>query len=773
MGPGRRYGRSIESGAVTGRSSAGGRPFTFGRPAAHRAEALETIRVKREILINGTPRETRVAILEDDRLVELLVDRPDHRRMVGDIYLGRVEAVLPGIQAAFVDIGLEKSAFLHASDLLEPDDEHDPDDEPAEVADSPTGEIAVPGVGEADVPRSSRRRRRRGRGNASTNASPVDGGGENGAEGGPAEDGFDDGDGGDEGNDGGSDEGTESAPSADGGQPQGQGSGRRGRRGRRRGRRRGKGRGEGQEGTAQEGNAALDANTPIAGLLAPPTGPEEIVGELESTAPSGPADRPAAQPQRQQRPSKQQQKQERKEKARQQQQKQPPEPGRKERGGRDQQQQERRPSTQAPARQREVSGRRAVPDISTLIKKGQTLLVQVTKEPISTKGCRVTAQISLAGRFLVYMPYASKVGVSRKIESREERGKLREMVGKYLPKESGGMIVRTVAEGTTEEHFKREVESLLGLWKKINKKTRFVRAPAMVQRETSLTRGIIRDLFSAKVDGLYCDSKELHHEIDQYLDQVDPDLKSRVKLWQDPQPLFEKFDLEREIRDLFKARCDLPNGGSIVIQPTEALTSIDVNTGRYTGKKDPEKTILRTNLEAAREIARQLRLRDIGGIIVCDFIDMETRSNKDRVLQELRQHLGRDRARTKAHAVSELGLVEMTRQRVRPSLWHSMTADCPTCTGTGRVFRPEVVARRLERSLKRVGYEHRERQLAIRLHPEVALYLLEEEPKLVQGLGRQTGVEFEVRDDPMMRLDEFRLMSRPAGRDVTEHYAVA
>jgi len=152
---------------------------------------------------------------------------------------------------------------------------------------------------------------------------------------------------------------------------------------------------------------------------------------------------------------------------------------------------------------------------------------------------------------------------------------------------------------------------------------------------------------------------------------------------------------------------------------------------------------------------------------------METRSNKERVLQELRQHLGRDRARTKAHAVSELGLVEMTRQRVRPSLWHSMTADCPTCTGTGRVFRPEVVARRLERSLKRVGYEHRERQLAIRLHPEVALYLLEEEPKLVQGLGRQTGVEFEVRDDPMMRLDEFRLMSRPAGRDVTEQYAVA
>ncbi|HET7041669.1 MAG TPA: Rne/Rng family ribonuclease, partial [Gemmatimonadales bacterium] len=555
---------------------------------------------------------------------------------------------------------------------------------------------------------------------------------------------------------------------------------RRGRRGRRRGRRRGKGGGDRTAPPTQGEPSPLVPEDQIAGFLPRmsdtgehPAGllpPAAALPDAESRgAGTGAEGGRQPRPPKQQRPSRQQQKQERREKAKQQQQRQddrPPAP----KGGREQ-----RASTPVPerGRQREVGGRRNVPDISTLIKKGDTLLVQVTKEPISTKGSRVTAQISLAGRFLVYMPYATKVGVSRKIESREERGKLREMVGKYLPKESGGMIVRTVAEGTTEEHFKREVESLLGLWKKINKKTRFVRAPALVQRETSLTRGIIRDLFSAKVDGLWCDSKELHHEIEQYLDQVDPELKGRVKLWQESQPLFEKFDIEREIRDLFKARCDLPNGGSIVIQPTEALTSIDVNTGRYTGKKDPEKTILRTNLEAAREIARQLRLRDIGGIIVCDFIDMETRSNKDRVLQELRQHLGRDRARTKAHAVSELGLVEMTRQRVRPSLWHSMTADCPTCTGTGRVFRPEVVARRLERSLKRVGYEHRERQLAIRLHPEVALYLLEEEPKLVQGLGRQTGVEFEVRDDPMMRLDEFRLMSRPAGRDVTEQYAVA
>ena len=551
--------------------------------------------MKREILINHGQRETRVAILEDDRLVELLVDRSDQRRTVGDIYLGRVDAVLPGIQAAFVDIGQEKSAFLHASDLLEPDEDEEPG-EPQDVDDQP--------------------------------------------------------------------------------------------------------------------DAAADA--PVE------SGPPDGIERRRTRRGNGP-------------------------------------------GG-----------SQPEPRQREVSSRRQLPNISEILKKGQTLPVQVTKEPISTKGCRVTAQISLPGRFLVYMPYASRVGVSRKIESREQRARLREMVTRLLPEGAGGMIVRTVAEGVTEEHFKREIDSLLNQWRKVKRKQLYVRkAPALLQREASLTRGLMRDVFSDKVDGLWVDSKEIHHEVEQYLEQVDPELMSRVHLYTEPLPLFGKWDIESEIKDLFKARVDLPTGGSLVIQPTEALVSIDVNTGRYTGKKDPEKTILRTNLEAAREIARQLRLRDLGGIIVCDFIDMETRANRDRVLQELRTHLGRDRARTKALAVSDLGLVEMTRQRIRPSLLASVTTDCPTCSGSGRVLRPEVVTRRLERSLRRLVHERREKALSVRLHPEVALYLLEEEPKLLGQIARGSGIELEVRDDPMMHLDEFRLMSRPAGRDITEQYAVA
>ena len=541
--------------------------------------------MKREILISGSPRETRVAILEDDRLVELLVDRPDSRRSVGDIYVGKVEAVLPGIQAAFVDIGAEKSAFLHASDLIEAEEDEDPEDREPDDADEDSG-----------------------------------------------------------------------------------------------------------NGNGGEGN-----------------------GKSETQAAA---------------------------------------------------------SRRGSPRERS-SRRRQAPNIADELKRGQTKLVQVIKEAIGTKGPRVTAQVSLAGRFLVYMPFASKVGVSRKIEARELRAKLREMVSKLVPKDAGGWIIRTVADDLTEASCKREIDHLLGLWNKIKRKASSGRAPALVQRETSLTRGIVRDLLSDKVDLLLVDSKLLYNEVEQYLKQIDPELLPRVKMYHDETPLFDAYDVEAEIRNLFKQRVELPTGGYLIIQPTEALISIDVNTGRYTGKRDPESTILRTNVEAAREVARQLRLRDIGGIIVVDFIDMETRSNRDKVLHELRTHLGRDRARTRAFAVSELGLIEMTRQRVRPSLWQSMTTECPTCTGTGRVFRPEVVVRRMERSLKRAGADHKERQLSVRLHPEVALYLVEQEPNFLRQLEKQTGLELEVRDDPMMRLDEFRMMARPAGRDVTEQYAVA
>jgi ribonuclease G len=523
--------------------------------------------MKREILINANPRETRVAILEDDQLVELLVDRPDARRMVGDIYLGRVEAVLPGIQAAFVDIGTEKSAFLHASDLVYPEDDADSD-------------------ADAD----------------------------------------DDDD----------DDGSES----------GGGTGRR-------------------------------------------------------------------------------------------------------------------------------RGRAKVPVIQDILKRGQDLIVQVSKEPISTKGPRVTAQVSLAGRFLVFMPFAERVGVSRKIGEREVRKRLRAQVEEVLPKDSGGVIVRTVGEDVTKETLERELNTLISQWKRIKKKTHFVRAPSQVHRETSLTRGLMRDVFSTKVEQVTVDSKQVHNEILEYLKGIAPELIDRIKLYEEPTPLFDKANIEQELRDLFKRRCDLPSGGYLIIEPTEALVSIDVNSGRYTGKKDPEKTILRTNVEAAREVARQARLRDLGGIIVCDFIDMETKANRDKVLQELRTHLSRDRARTKAFAVSDLGLIEMTRQRVRQSHLQNMTEPCPTCHGTGRVFTAETIARRVERSVRRAGLEGKKDPMIVRVHPDVAMYVLESEKDLLKKLEKTVGFGLELRDDPLLKPDEFKLVVKSAGRDVTQQYAVA
>jgi ribonuclease G len=368
------------------------------------------------------------------------------------------------------------------------------------------------------------------------------------------------------------------------------------------------------------------------------------------------------------------------------------------------------------------------------------------------------------------MPGSDHVGVSRKIEDREERARLRALAREILPAGAGGVIVRTVGEELTRETFERELKSLMQLWKQIQRKAAKARAPAVVHREAKLVAGIIRDLFSQKVDSLIVDSTQVFGDVKAYLAQVDPALIDRVRLYTEPTPLFDAYDLEREIRDAFQRRVNLPSGAYIIVEPTEALVSIDVNTGRYTGKKDPEKTILKTNVDAAREIARQIRLRDVGGIIVCDFIDMESKQNRERVLQELRQHLSRDRARTKAFQVSELGLIEMTRQRVRASLYHTQTAACPTCGGTGRIFTPETVVRRIERAIRRVWAEGKEKNLVVRVHPEVALYLLEEESGFVKGLEKSLAVKLALRDDPLIAQDDFRLVSSAGHNDLTARF---
>src|SRR6267378_3804179 len=477
--------------------------------------------MRREIVINTGLHETRIAILEEKELVEVMVERPEARRRVGDIYKGRVNAVLPGMQAAFVDLGLEKTAFLHASDLHPSDSELDDmfEDEETEEA-------------------------------------KQDGGG-----------------------------------------------GGRGGRWRR--------------------------------------------------------DEPA-------------------------------------------------------------------PRIEEALQKGQEILVQITKEPIGTKGPRVTTQISLPGRYLVLMPGHDHIGVSRKIEDRQERSRLKTLIKEIRPKGSG-LIVRTVGSERGKKEFQSDVKYLEALWTKIERQSQRAKAPAILHREMELTTGLIRDIFTEDVSQLVIDSKEDR------------------KVW-------------------------LKRGGYITIDPTEALVAIDVNTGRFTGKKNQEDTILKTNLEAAEEIARQLRLRDLGGIIVLDFIDMEIEANKKAVLDTLRNRLKRDRSRTKAFAVSDLGLVEMTRQRQRPSLATYFNQDCPECGGTGKVLSLASATIRIERMLRRVGLRAKEKVLLLRVHPDLAVHLVEQNSDLLENLERTYKFRIEIRDDPSLRRDEIRLFRGRTFEEITKQF---
>jgi ribonuclease G len=307
------------------------------------------------------------------------------------------------------------------------------------------------------------------------------------------------------------------------------------------------------------------------------------------------------------------------------------------------------------------------------------------------------------------------------------------------------------------------------MWEDVQKRARRERAPALLHREMELTTGLIRDLFTEEVDRVVLDGKKEHKEILSYLKNYAPELRNRVELYESPTPILDRFGIEPEIEKTFERKVWLKKGGYIVIDHTEALVTIDVNTGRYTGKTtSQEETILRANLEAAKEIARQLRLRDIGGIIVIDFIDMEIEANKRAVLDELRAHLRKDRARTKTFGVSELGLVEMTRQRVRPSLLHYFSDDCPTCDGVGKVLSLESVGMAVERMLKRAGRDIGEKRLELHVSPEVAVFLMEERGARIGQIERMYSMEVDIVDDPNLRRHERRLKVVGTSEDVTE-----
>ncbi|MGH2571823.1 MAG: ribonuclease E/G, partial [bacterium] len=355
-----------------------------------------------------------------------------------------------------------------------------------------------------------------------------------------------------------------------------------------------------------------------------------------------------------------------------------------------------------------------------------------------------------------------------KIEDRAERARLRQIIQGHRPA-GAGLIVRTVGVGEPESAFEADIKYLHGLWQKIQGDAATVKAPAHVHQDMTLTTGLIRDVFTDKFDRLIVDDPEEHRQILEYVESVSPELRDRVELYDGEVPIFDSFDVEPEIEKSLHRKVWMKKGGYICIDQAEALIAIDINTGRYKGKSDQEETIFRCNMEAAREIPRQLRLRDIGGLIVIDFIDMESEENRAAVLEELRRHLRKDRARSKTFPVSELGIVEMTRQRVRPAMSSYYSVPCQDCDGTGRVLSESSLLMRIERIVRRIGRNSLLQRLEISVNPRRADFLLDAGFERIAALENRFDIAVDIREDKSLKLDEMRLADEQ-GRDVTEKY---
>ncbi len=515
-------------------------------------------KVSSQIYVNVTDYETRIAVIEDGKLVELITERPESERIVGDIYKGKVTAVLPGIQAAFVGIGLEKAGFLHFSDT-------------------------------SDF---------RGTQNLLFDMDYID-------------------------------------------------------------------------------EDTLD--TPL------------------------------------------------------------------------------------------VSRRKRSSNITSLIKKGQEILVQVIREPMGSKGPRLTTVISLPGRYIVMIPGGNHMGISKKISDLAEKKRLRKIVSDLKPA-NFGIIVRTVAEGKNRKDFKADMTMLTKLWNNMKKQVEKSTAPALVHRDLDVTGGIIRDLLTRDIDRVVIDNKKEFSKTMKYLKALDPKLRSLVELYKDPEPIFDKMEIESEIEKMLERRVWIKGGANIVIDQTEALVTIDVNTGRYSAKAKGEDAIYRTNLEAARVIARQLRLRDIGGIIIVDFIDMENRERRKRVYDEFKKSLSRDRSENYISSISDLGLVEMTRKRIRPSFMHATSEPCPLCDGIGRVLSRESVAVKIERWFKRARTSSSLKHYQLIAGPQVGEVLLDSRPNRLRLLEKNTKLKIDLIVDTSLHPDEFKVIDASSDIEVTEKY---
>ncbi len=535
--------------------------------------------MRKEIIINSTANEIRIAITEEGKLAELFVETPEKERMVGDIYVGKVAKVMPGIQAAFIDIGLQQDAFLHFSDigaslgqynsmLADEDIDTDEDDDENESAEE------RPRPAEADAQRGSR------------------------------------------------------------------------------------GKGRGQEPRKYEVN----------------------------------------------------------------------------------------------------------------LTKGQEIIVQITKEPVGKKGVRVTSEVSLPGRFLVLLPFDGKVGISKKITSFKEKRRLRKLVRSILPA-TFGVIVRTNAENQDEKLFLQDLEQLLATWKEIEKTVKTEQAPALLYKDMATTSSVIRDLFSEDINRVVLDNKKLYKETKAYVNVFSPVLADKIEFYSKREPLFDALGIEKEIATTLARKVWLKSGGYIILDPTEAMMVVDVNSGRYAAKQEQELNSLRTNLEAAREICRQIRLRDLGGIIVIDFIDVEEDKNRKKIFDEMKKEFRRDRAKATILPLTDFCLMQITRQRIRQSIIHSFTEPCPVCGGSGMVQSKTTIMSNMERWLRRFRAESHEHRLVLRAHPSMLEYLRDGGifSRLTTMMIRFR-VYITAEEDRTLMIDELHFISRKQDKDITQEF---
>jgi ribonuclease G len=397
--------------------------------------------------------------------------------------------------------------------------------------------------------------------------------------------------------------------------------------------------------------------------------------------------------------------------------------------------------------------------IEELLHEGQEIMVQVSKAPIGNKGARITSRISLPGRFLVLMPTTNHIGISRRIEDENERRRLKDALSAIRP-DNYGLIARTVSEGVSTEKLADEMNFLASLWEEIQKRNESAPVPSLLHKELNVTLRAVRDLFTREVDKLVIDQKSGYEEILQFLDTFMPGLKSSVELYEDSEPIFDAYNLESEISRALKKKVWLKSGGYIVIEHTEALVAIDVNTGRFVGKYNLEETILKTNLEAVKEIAYQIRLRDIGGLIIIDFIDMEKKSNRERVFNALKDALKKDRSKTNVVPMSELGLIEMTRKRTRETLNRMLCEPCFYCEGEGYLQSKRTICYNIYRDMRRESGEMMGASVTLKVHPEIADLLLGEEQGMVESLERWLRKEVIIRPDPQLHLEQFDIYER-------------